>query len=155
MFRRFGMAAGVTSLKHWKFIGGGGGEPLQQGTDKTGSYFNSIFVLHKVDLNESRTLMLVKHLSRCFGKFSGYKFPNSSCVQGGLHGEYFEKFISHYFHSTAEFDITVFFFPPPHLDPRGPITFELVIMWGLVPTLLNKTQRNTAQMSVGRFDDLI
>ena len=33
--------------------------------------------------------------------------------------------------------------PPPHLDPRGPITFELVIMWGLVPILairLNATQ---------------
>ena len=101
-------------------------------------------MLHKVDLNESRTLMLVKHLSRCLGKFSGYKFPNSSYVQGGLHGEYFEKFILHYFHSTAEFDITVFFSPPLHLDPRGPITFELVIMWGLVPTLairlINATQ---------------
>lgn len=98
---------------------------------------------HKVDLNESRKLMLVKHLSRCFGKFSGYKFPNSSCVQGGLHGEYFEKFILYYFHSTAEFDITVFFCPPPHLDPRGPITFELVITWGFVPILairLNATQ---------------
>lgn len=48
---------------------------------------------------------------------------------------------------TAEFDITVFFPPPPHLDPRGPIKFELVITWDVItaisPYISNKTQRNT------------
>lgn len=97
--------------------------------------------------------MLVKHLSRCFGKFSGYKFPNSSCVQGGLHGEYFEKFILHYFHSTAEFDIT--FLSASSSRPSGTNHIRTRYNVGACPYISNKTQRNTTQVSVGRFDDLI
>ena len=39
MFRRFGMAAGVTSLKHWKFIGGGGGGAIATGNREDGVIF--------------------------------------------------------------------------------------------------------------------
>lgn len=103
--------------------------------------------------------MLVKYLSRRFGYFQDLNSQILLACKEVCMVNIWSNLFYIIFLMTAEFDITVFFPPPPHLDPRGPIKFELVITWDVItaisPYISNKTQRNTTQVSVGRFDDLI